>query len=117
VSAAIREQTPIVVLWTIPPNGGEPPFERPFSTVIVERGGYSSVPRVEPVWVEQDADDLRQLDYERVFQEVGVMAAFPRAAFVPGHIVVIYRVLPPPEPGAQSAVQRFGRIAWNGAMR
>ncbi len=116
VSDAIRQQTPIVVLWAIPPIAGAPPPARPFSAVIVEqRGGYSSVPRVEPLWVEQDAQDLRQLDPERSFREVGVMAAFPRSAFVPGHLVIIYRVLEPTELGAERGVQRFGRLEWNGA--
>jgi hypothetical protein len=114
VNDAIRQQTPIVVLWAIPPIAGTPPFERPFSAVIVERGDYSAVPRVEPLWVEQHAEDLRQLDPERSFREVGVMAAFPRSAFVPGRSVIIYRVLPPTEPGGGSGVQRFGRIEWNG---
>src|SRR4051812_10258262 len=31
VSDAITRQTPIVVLWTIPPKAGEPPWPRPFS--------------------------------------------------------------------------------------
>jgi hypothetical protein len=116
VSDAIRHQTPIVVLWAIPPIAGAPALERPFSAVIVERGGYTAAPRVEPLWVEQHAEDLRQLDPERSFQEVGVMAAFPRSAFVPGNLVIIYRVLPPTELGGGSGVQRFGRIEWNGAL-
>jgi hypothetical protein len=43
------------------------------------------------------------------------MAAFPRSAFVRGHTVIIYRVLPPREPGGGRGVQRFGRIEWDGA--
>ena len=95
------------MLWTIPPQGGEPPWPRPFSAVIVERGIYSSVPRVEPLWTEQHADDIRQLDPGRSFSQVGVMAAFPRSAFVPGHIVIIYRALPTTEHGN---VERRGAI-------
>jgi hypothetical protein len=115
VRAAIRQQTPIVVLWTIPPVAGDPPVDRPFSAVIVERGEYTSVPRTEPLWIEQQAEDLRQLDPQRSFQEVGVMAAFPRSAFVRGHTVIVYRVLPPTEVGGGRGVQRLGRIEWDGA--
>lgn len=88
VNDAIRQQTAIVLLWTIPPIGGEPPVPRPFSAVIVERGGYSAVPRTEPLWIQQHAKDIRQLDPQRPFQEVGGMAGFNRSAFVPGHFVI-----------------------------
>ena len=114
VRDAIHEQTPIVVLWTIPPIAGAPPLPRPFSAVIVERGGYSAVPRTEPLWIEQHAEDMRRLDPQRSFQDVGVMAAFPRSAFVPGHSVIIYRALPSTEPGRSTGVQRFGLIQWSG---
>jgi hypothetical protein len=116
VRDAIRELTPIVVLWTIPAVAGEPPVARPFSAVIVERGDYNAVPRSEPLWVEQHAEDIRQLDPQRSFQDVGVMAAFPRAAFVPGHSVIIYRALPPTETGQSKGVQRFGLIQWSGTQ-
>lgn len=116
VNDAMRQHTAIVVLWTIPPIGGEPPVPRPFSAVIVERGDYSSAPRTEPLWIEQHADDIRQLDPQRQFKEIGVMAGFNRSAFVPGHSVIIYRRLPPSELGATRATQRFGRIEWNGVM-
>ena len=95
INDAIRHQTAIVVLWTIPPIAGEPPVPRPFSAVIVERGDYGSVPRTEPLWIEQHADDIRHLDPQRRFQEVGVMAGFERSAFVAGHSIIIYRQLAP----------------------
>jgi hypothetical protein len=125
VSARIREaitrQTPIVVMWTIrsQPEG----IQRPFSTVIVEDGpggGDSWSPRrIEPLWVRQDAEDLRQIDPETPFKEVGVMAAFPRSAFVAGRLITVYTNLPcypdrPCEPGHHKGVQVFGRIEWNG---
>jgi hypothetical protein len=116
VDDAIRQQTPIVVLWIIPPIAGEPPVPHPFSAVIVERGDYSAVPRTEPIWTEQHAEDIRQLDPQRFSQEVGVMAAFKRSAFVRGHSIIIYRTLAPSELGASRATQRFGRIEWNGAL-
>jgi hypothetical protein len=126
VSARIREaiskQTPIVVMWTIP--GPQPEsIQRLFSTVIVEDGpggGDSWSPRrIEPLWVQQDAEDLRQIDPETPFKTVGVMAAFPRSAFVAGRLITIYTSLPcypdrPCEPGHRKGVQVFGRIEWSG---
>lgn len=115
IAEAISRQTPIVVLWTIPPNANSGPWPRPFSAVIVENGGMScgTLPRVEPVWADQHADDLRQLDPMTTFDEVGVMAAFPRSAFVPGRFVNIYVSLRT-EVGAWRCVQRFGLIDWSG---
>jgi hypothetical protein len=115
MSEAIRQQTPIVVLWTIPPNANSGPWPRPFSAVIVENGGMScgTLPRVEPVWADQRADDLRQLDPMTPFDDVGVMAAFPRSAFVPGRFVNIYVSLRS-EVAAWECVQRFGLIQWSG---
>jgi hypothetical protein len=117
---AIRQQTPVVVLWTIPPPANADPWPRPFSTVIVEPHGDSfgfpspgSGVRVEPLWVEQHADDLRLLDRRTEFADVGVMAAFPRAAFVPGRLITIYRRMAP-EPGRPTGVQRYGLIQWSG---
>lgn len=115
VHDAIQQQTPIVVLWTIPPKAGDPPWPRPFSAVIVEHGDYSSVPRVEPLWIEQGADEIRRLDHSRSFAEIGVVAAFPRSAFVPGHRVIIYRALPRTDTGMSTGVQRFGLIEWSGS--
>jgi hypothetical protein len=120
IEQAIREQTPIVVLWTIPPPANSEPWPRPFSTVIVEPHGDSfgfpspgSGVRVEPLWVEQHAEDLRQLDRRTEFGEVGVMAAYPRHAFVPGRLITIYRHMPR-ELGRGTGVQRYGLIQWSG---
>ena len=115
IAEAISQQTPIVVLWTIPPNANSGPWPRPFSAVIVENGGMScgTLPRVEPVWADQRADDLRQLDPTTPFDDVGVMAAFPRSAFVPGRFVNIYVSLRT-EVAARECVQRFGLIEWSG---
>ena len=120
IEQAIREQTPIVVLWTIPPHANSEPWPRPFATVIVDGGGDSfGFPstgqgvRIEPLWVEQHANDLRQLDHLTEFVEVGVMAGYPRSAFVPGRLVTVYRRLPG-ELGRGTGVQRFGLIQWSG---
>jgi hypothetical protein len=57
----------------------------------------------------------KKRDHTRSFPEVGVVAAFSRSAFVPGHIVIIYRALPPTDTGTSTGVQRFGLIEWSGA--
>lgn len=113
---AVQHQTPIVVMWTIPPIGGSEPWVRPFSSAIVEEGdSFGGKLRILPVWTDQSANDLRQLDTRTSFQEVGVMAAFPRSAFVPGRLVTIYLRLPS-EPKQLRGVQRLGLIEWNGAL-
>ena len=122
IARATQEQTPIVVLWTIPPSANAEPYPRPFSTVIVEPHGDSfgfpspgTGVRVEPLWVEQQADDLRLLDRRTEFTDVGVMAGYPRSAFVPGRLITIYLRLPP-ELGRPNGtgVQRYGLIQWSG---
>lgn len=118
ISDAVQHQTPIVVMWTIPPVGGGPPWPRPFSVLIAEEGdSVGGRLKVDPVWTLQNADDLRRVDSGTSFQDVGVMAAFPRSAFVPGRKVVIYLRLPTSQPREYKGVQVFGFIEWNGASR
>jgi hypothetical protein len=117
VNDAVKQQTPIVVLWSIPPLAGSPPWQRPFSAAIVEDGdSVGGKQRVLPLWTLQNADELRRLDTQTSFQDVGVMAAFPRSAFVPGRVAVIYLRLPTSQPREYKGVQRFGLIEWNGQM-
>jgi hypothetical protein len=120
IARATQEQTPVVVLWTIPPPANADPWPRPFSTVIVEPHGDSfGFPspgygvRVEPLWTEQHADDLRVLDRRTEYADVGVMAGYPRSAFVPGRLITIYLRLPR-ELGRGTGVQRYGLIQWSG---
>ena len=111
MAAAIRQQTPIVVLWSIPPNASVGLWPRP---VIVENGDAWAAPRIEPLWADQTADDLRQLDPTTPFEDVGVMAAFPRSAF--GRFITIYVDLPAEGGHKHRRVQRFGRIEWSGVQ-
>jgi hypothetical protein len=62
---------------------------------------------------DQVAGDLRQLDRTTSFEDVGVMAALPRSAFVPGRYVNIYRQLRS-DSVATECIQRFGVIEWSG---
>lgn len=116
ISDAVQQQTPIVVMWTIPPMADSPPLPRPFSAAIVEEGdSVGGKLRILPIWTQQNAEELRRLDTQTSFQDVGVMAAFPRSAFVPGRIVIIYLRLPTSHPREYKGVQRFGLMEWNGA--
>ncbi len=99
------------------------PWPRPFTTVIVDADGDSfGLPppgqgvRIEPLWIEQHADDVRQLDRHGQFEEVGVMAGDARKASAPGRLVTIYRRLPR-DLGRATGVQRFGLIHWSGTAR
>jgi hypothetical protein len=115
ISEAVQQQTPIVVMWTIPPIADFEPWSRPFSSAIVEEGdSFGGKQRILPLWTQQSADELRQVDTRTAFQDVGVMA-FPRSAFVPGRLVTIYLRLPS-EQGQLRGVQRFGLIEWIGAQ-
>ena len=105
IAAAIRQQTPIVVFWSIPPNASIGLWPR---LVLVENGDAWAAPRIEPLWADQTADDLRQLDPTTPFEDMGVMAAFPRSAF--GRFVTIYVDLPAEGGHKRRRVQRFGKI-------
>jgi hypothetical protein len=65
--------------------------------------------------LEQNAEELRASDGQTKFRDVGIMAAFPRSAFVRGRLVTIFRDLPA-EPGVHRGVQVFGRLNWRGDL-
>ena len=103
---AVEKQTPIVVMWTIPPGPEEP--VGPFQAVISDTRSGNRVP---PLWEARDASDLRLIDPRTPFQQVGVVAAFPLSAFQPGRIVIIYASLPDnPATGGHRRVQVFGEF-------
>ena len=62
------------------------------------------------MWEKQNAADLRVIDPERQFDNVGTMAAFPRGAFQTGRIVVLYAGLPPDGIRRHGKVQVFGEF-------
>jgi hypothetical protein len=97
ISDAISQQTPIVVMWSLPPSlfdrdeDRPASYPRPYRISIVEAGkDPRAIDRLDPVWIQQDALELQQLDTQTNFEDVGAVAAFPRAAFVPGRQVFIY---------------------------
>jgi len=111
ITEAIRRRTPIVVMWSFPRRGENFSWPRPFHVAIVEQGGDVVGPRIDPLWTAQDADELRGLDSATHFSDVGVMAAFPAEAFIPGRWIVLYSS--DKEPGQR--VQRWGTIEWDGS--
>jgi hypothetical protein len=65
IAEAVRQETPIVIMWAvpIPPEvGPDPP---PYKIAIMERGGPEDPNRIEPVWLQQDATALGQLEQPR----------------------------------------------------
>lgn len=83
--------------------------------MIVDNGDLWAAPRIEPVWADQTVDDLRQLDPTTPFEDMGVMAAFPRSAFGSGRFT-IYVDLPAEGEHKPRRVERFGEIEWSGAQ-
>lgn len=96
IADAIRDQTPIVVMWSLPHSftDRDPDrpvsYPRPYKVSIVEQRNDPSGPyRIDPIWIQQEATEIRQLDKHTTFEEVGAVAAFPRTAFVRGREVFI----------------------------
>jgi hypothetical protein len=88
---AVEQQTPILVMWTIPAGPALEESIGPFHAHIWDTTSGNVVP---PTWEIQDASDLRLIDPQALFQQVGVVAAFPRSAFQAGRIAVISAELP-----------------------
>jgi hypothetical protein len=113
---AIREGTPIVVLWEFPTGKYDVPAQRPYEVRIAEPG--QEVNAIPPVWIQQDAAGLEDLDL-RISAEavrpgsgvgVAVMAAFPRDAFGPGRIVYLVSHRVKTEHGTWIRHARYGAI-------
>jgi hypothetical protein len=96
VAEAVRQQTPIVVMWAAPgPLPPEIPIPPPPSIVITDRGNPKNPVRFEPLWLQHDANLLALLDERVRPSQVGALAAFVRAAFAPGREVCLYSDYPP----------------------
>jgi hypothetical protein len=96
IAEAVRQQTPIVVMWAAPaPMPPEIPTPPPPNIVITDRGNPASPVRFEPLWLQHDANQLALLDERVRPSEVGALAAFVRAAFAPGREVCLYSDYPP----------------------
>jgi hypothetical protein len=119
ITDAIRDNTPIVVMWRMPLPAPETITTAPYKMAIVERNGDPVNPdRIEPLWIQQDASGIAQLDSRISADKVAAVAAFPRSAFVHGRYVFIYvdGVSEGDQPTMRS-VRRSAPITWDGAMR
>jgi len=125
ISDAIRQQTPIVVMWILPPSlfrdsdqDRPASYPRPYRITIAEAGNDPLSPnRIEPIWIQQEDSDLQRLDTRTEFEEVGAVAAFPRSAFVPGRQVFIHSAAYWTSTKTQIDHRIWATIEWNGAGR
>ena len=105
---AVENQTPILVMWTIPPG---PAREEAIGAFHARIWDTTSGNSVRPMWEIQDASDLRLIDPQASFQQVGIVAAFPRNAFQAGRVAVISAELPDnAATGSHRSVQVFGEF-------
>lgn len=109
---AIRDGTPIVVMWEFPEGPADRPRpHRPYHVEINERSQHMARwMGVQPLWIQQDARELQQIDARAAAHEVGVMAAFPGDAFVRGHLIFFHSHPVQTEYGSMTSSQRWGAI-------
>jgi hypothetical protein len=92
IAEAVRQQTPIVVMWgaptPMPPEIPTPP--RPATILISDFTNPSSPVRFEPLWLDHDAKLLSVFDERVRASEVRAVGAFVRAAFAPGRDICLY---------------------------
>jgi hypothetical protein len=117
LTEAVRQRTPIVLMWSIPPSTdfGEAP--RPFKVAITDphQSPSSASPhQIEPLWFDQDAADLLRIDRNARGHEVGVIAAFPLTAFLPQRNIFIYAEEPYPDRPGLRVTTRNGILEWDG---
>ncbi len=78
---------------------------------VVEGGDPTSPDGIQPIWIQHDATALAKLDSRVRPAEVGAIAAFARAAFVPGRWICLYSDYPPDyERRVQRGIRRWARI-------
>jgi hypothetical protein len=114
---AVRNRTPIVVMWSLPSSSEFGSFPRPYRLAIVDQGGDIRGKHVDPLWSDQQAEDLRQLDPGTRFEEVGAIAAFPLEAFRRSRLV---QIVSSPQENQGSGVRRaqaWAMIEWDGSNK
>jgi hypothetical protein len=94
-------------MWTFRDGSSGKNLSRPFHASISQP---STVGAVAPLWEKQDAAELRAIDPQREFGEVGVMAAFPRNALQPGKLVFMYVQWPDDGTGANRVSQVVAEV-------
>jgi hypothetical protein len=116
LAAAVRDGTPVVVMWKPPDLNPEPAATRKYKVAIAGDSGDEANPeRIDPLWIRNDARDLEQLDPRTNFQPIGAVGAFPREAFGNLAVIVIYRS---EWTGAVlTGHRRAGKVDWSGSIR
>jgi hypothetical protein len=110
IANAIEYQTPIVVMWSLRPwrDTGDQSL-RPYSIEIDPRNTSGSRIPIQPIWVDQQASDLREIDKQTEYLEVGAVAAFTANAFNENCSVVLFsRAFN--APSGMIRHQMFGRL-------
>jgi hypothetical protein len=113
IADAIRAGTPIVVMWDFPegPHHDAARPGRPYHVEINDRDRHMAWWQgVQPLWIQQDARELQQIDARAAAYPVGVMAAFPREAFLAGRLVCFHSHPMRTEHGSITRSQRWGAI-------
>ena len=122
LARAAKFETPIVVMWSIPNSVDVDPVGRPYRMAIVEPSvGLEfavrhPLQRIEPLWIDQQATDLGELDRRVRRDDVGAMAAFPRSAFIPGRRICLYSESRLDGGGVRVQI-RSTTIEWDGNQR
>jgi hypothetical protein len=106
--SAIRQETPVVVMWNLA-IGVLSAASRPYKLGVLESPGLVAPDsmRVEPLWIDQQAADLAQLDDRLTHEDIGAVAAFPREAFAPDRWVYLYSGPQVNEDGSRKVYQRW----------
>jgi hypothetical protein len=107
---AARLHTPVVVMWSLRPwrDTGDQSL-RPYAIEVDQRIATGSKVPIQPLWVDQQAADLRALDPQTAFLEVGAVAAFPAGALTDSASVIVYTVSRT-DPRGLVREQIFGRL-------
>jgi hypothetical protein len=108
---AVRQQTPVVVMWSAPVSPEMvPPPTPPRKIAIFPSGNRFGIDRIEPLWLAHDANQLAQLDPRVRPAHVGAVAAFPRDAVVAGRRICLYFELPLDETKRFRSVDRCANL-------
>jgi hypothetical protein len=112
---ATKQGTPVVVMWNLA-IGDMSAASRPFKLAVLESAGRdgSDPTGVQPLWLDQQAADLVQLDDRLTHEDIGAVAAFPREAFALGRWLYLYSGPHRNQDGSRKLYQRWVTI-WSPA--
>lgn len=115
IQEAVRDRTPIVVMWRLPSSPQFGAFPQEYSIGIIDAGGDITGRHLPPLWTAHDAEELRRLDSRSRFEEVAIVAAFPLTAFRSGRLLQISTSPQETEgDGVGRRAQTWATIEWDG---